>query len=650
MKRSTLFTILILCALLVVVLAGTTPGYTSTEEGMARVWVEFRPGTKANVERALKGAGAQFHYTFDELNAFAVSLPEKALGGIRRNPNVVMIEEDAKRYPHGQTVPYGIDMVQARDVWDANRDGVIDTGAPTGAGRLVCIIDSGLHTAHEDLTNVTVIGGYPSGWNSDGCGHGTHVAGTIAAANNALGVVGVSPGTVSLYIVKVFGNDCGWAYSSDLADAANRCDAAGAKVINMSLGGGRSVRSEQNTFNNLYNKGVLSIASAGNAGNTQTSYPAGYSSVVSVAAIDSNKVVASFSQKNSTVELAAPGVGVLSTVPWTSATITVDGVKYLGALIEFAKEAQASGALVDGGLCTATNTSAWSGKVVLCERGDVSFYDKVRNVQNSGGAAAVIYNNVPGGFGGTLGSGNSSTIPAMSLSREDGIYLIANKLNQTGAVDTRIVKPGSGYEAWDGTSMAAPHVSGVAALVWSANPSWSNVQIRNALTGSAEDLGASGRDNSYGWGLVRAYNALVFLGYGGGTQPTPTPTATPTATPTPTETAEPTPNPTPTATPPTGTNITVKSLAGSSSTVNRNFWRATVVVTVEPALGGAVVSGTWSTGGSVSCTTDALGVCSVTSSNLGNSTSSVTYNVTNVVLSGYTYEPGGVTSVAISKP
>jgi serine protease len=367
---------------------------------------------------------------------------------------------------------------------------------------------------------VKVKGGYPTtGWDTDGCGHGTHVAGTIAAANNALGVVGVAPG-VELYIVKVFGDNCSWTYSSDLADAAQRCEAGGANVINMSLGGGRSSVFERRAFDGVYSRGILSIASAGNAGNTQTSYPAGYSSVVSVAAVDSSTVVADFSQKNSTVELSAPGVGVLSTVPWLSNTsLTVGGVTYSANHIEYAAYGTASGALVDGGRCTATG--AYSGKVVLCERGDISFYDKVLNVQNSGGAAAVIYNNESGGFLGTLGDGYTSTIPAISISQADGQYLVANKLGTTGNVTSTITKPGSGYEAWDGTSMAAPHVSGVAALVWSANPAWTNVQIRDALNNTAFDLGAAGRDNSYGYGLVQAYDALNYLG--GGTPPPPPP-------------------------------------------------------------------------------------------------------------------------------
>jgi len=607
MKRSILFSILVLCGLAVVLLASNTPAYTSNQDGMARVWVQFRPGAKAAVERALGSAGAQFHYTFDEYNAFAVSVPEAALGGIRRNPNVVMVEEDAKRYPSSQTVPYGIDMVQVRDVWDANRDGVVDAGAPTGAGRTVCIIDSGLYTAHEDFAGIQVKGGYPSGWNTDGCGHGTHVAGTIAAANNALGVVGVTPGAVSLYIVKVFGNDCSWTYSSDLANAANVCRDNGANVINMSLGGSRSSVFERRAFDDLYSQGILSIASAGNGGNTQTSYPAGYSSVISVAAIDSNKVVADFSQKNNTVELAAPGVGVLSSVPWNSVnTLTVDGATYNGGQIEFAALGSASGILVNGGRCTATS-STFNNSVVLCERGDISFYDKVRNVQLSGGKAAVIYNNVPGDFSGTLGAGNSSTIPAISLSQENGQYLVDNKLGMNGTVTSTLTKPASGYEAWDGTSMAAPHVSGVAALVWSYNPSLTNVQIRNALTGTAEDLGAAGRDNSYGWGLVRALNALQFLGYNNsGPTPTPTPTATPTS------------EPTATMTPPPAGALVVTITTDKAAYTNLQ----TAVITVNVTDGSNPVSGA-----AVSMT--------ITTANNKKSTNSGTTNASGVVTFTY---------------
>ncbi len=509
-----------LLSVVLVLLVALAPMMTFAAElkpaGQVRVMVQFRPGTKAQIQNTLAQIGnAKVHYEFDESNTIAVTVPEAALDGLRRNPNVVMIEEDVVRYPMGQTVPYGIDMVQARDIWDANRDGVVDAGAPTGSGITVCIIDSGLMVNHEDFAGVNIIGGYPTGWNTDYCGHGTHVAGTIAAANNALGVVGVTPGAVSLYIVKVFGDDCGWAYSSTLVDAANRCASAGAKIISMSLGGSKSSTTEKNAFANLYNQGILSIAAAGNDGTTAYSYPASYPSVVSVAAIDANMVVADFSQKNNQVEVAAPGVSVLSTVPWLSDTrLVVDGVTYAGHHVENAAFGNVTGALADGGLCD--SVGAWSGKVVLCQRGSISFYDKVRNAQSGGAVGVVIYNNVEGELFATLGDGNSSTIPAIGITKADGEYLVANKLGRTANLVDTMTKPASGYEAWDGTSMATPHVSAVAALVWSGVTGKTNVDIRNALTATALDLGPAGKDNSYGYGLVQAYAAWQYLGGGGG--------------------------------------------------------------------------------------------------------------------------------------
>ena len=121
-----------------------------------RVYVKFKKGAKGNVEAALRGAGGRIHYSFDGIDAFAVTLPPQALDGIRRNPNVELVEPDAPRYLLGQSTPYGIDLVQARDVWDANRDGTPDSGAPTGSGITVCIIDSGIKANHEDFAGIAM--------------------------------------------------------------------------------------------------------------------------------------------------------------------------------------------------------------------------------------------------------------------------------------------------------------------------------------------------------------------------------------------------------------------------------------------------------------------------------------------------------------
>lgn len=325
-----------------------------------------------------------------------------------------------------------------------------------------------------------------------------------------------------MHIVQVFdGASCGWSYSSTLVDAAYRCADAGAKVINMSLGGGSS-QTEENAFNDLQAQGILSVAAAGNDGNSSYSYPASYDSVMSVAAVDSANVVADFSQFNDQVEVAAPGVGTLSSTPFIDGQLHVGAESYIAAAISGSVQATASAPMVDGGLCDSAGN--WSGQVVMCERGAITFAAKVDNVTAGGGAAAVIYNNVPGGFSGTLGAGVTSVIPAISLSQEDGQALVAGALGQTADVSTLVLADANGYGYKSGTSMATPHVVGVAALVWSADPSASNIEVRNALTSTALDLGSPGRDDYYGYGLVQAFDATEALlggGGGGGEDPAP---------------------------------------------------------------------------------------------------------------------------------
>jgi subtilisin family serine protease len=489
---------------------------TAGAQDDARYMVKFKDFRGA--AQAVAAAGGRVALELEPQGAVAAYLPAPAVDALRRNPNVEYVEVDPRRHPMAQTTPYGITMVQA------------DLDPFPGSSQsnvTVCIIDSGYHRNHEDLVGNTVTGVNNSGtgnWDEDSCGHGSHVAGTIAAYSNLTGVVGASGnGSLNLRIQKVFnGADCGWAYSSGLVSALNNCRAglptSQRLVVNMSLGGSVSSRTEQSAFQSAYDAGVLSIAAAGNDGSTRKSYPASYPSVISVAAVDSNKVVASFSQKNDAVELAAPGVGVLSTTPFKPSSLTVGGSTYLGSNIDGSARLDVSGTLVSGGLCDSTNTDAWSGHVVLCQRGTNSFADKVAKVQSSGGLGTAIYNNVSGGFAGTLNG--TSSIPAISLSMEDGNRAL-NSLSQPATL-ANTVGVGNGYEAWDGTSMATPHVSGVAALVWSQHPTKTNAEVRAALQTSAQDLGAAGKDNSYGYGLVQAkaaYDALAGSGGGGGGTP-----------------------------------------------------------------------------------------------------------------------------------
>src|SRR5690606_21243425 len=284
-----------------------------------------------------------------------------------------------------------------------------------------------------------------------------------------------------------------WAYSSSLASAANKCKAAGANVISMSLGGTMSNNTEKNTFAALETAGILSIAAAGNDGNTRASYPAGYTSVVSVGAVDENKQWATFSQYNSKVELAGPGVSVLSTVPMGSgqeAVLSVGSTAYAPGAMEGSPVKTATAPLADFGIGDKVNTAV-SGKVCLIARGTVDFAAKVSNCQASGGVGAVVYNNVAGAFGGTLGT-TVTSIPSVTATDTDGAAMKL-QLGQSATVGIKT----SNYAYFDGTSMATPHVSAVAALVWSYFPTCTGAQIRSSLTKSALDLGTAGRDTKY---------------------------------------------------------------------------------------------------------------------------------------------------------
>jgi Subtilase family/Bacterial Ig-like domain len=254
---------------------------------------------------------------------------------------------------------------------------------------VVAVIDSGVDLSHPDLDGVTVVDPRNEVWNSsdvsDEMGHGTHVTGTIVAeTNNALGVAGIAPAS-SLMPIKVADDD-GFVSLSDVLDAVDWAREHGADIVNMSLGGpltAEQVALAQPTFTAARVAGLLMVAAAGNDAIAAREYPASFAGVVSVSAVDGNDVTADFSNTGHAIDLAAPGVDLLST--------SADG----------------------------------------------------------------------------------------------------------------------GYERMSGTSMAAPHVAGVAALVRAARPDLTVDELEAVLRASAVDLGDQGHDTTYGDGLVDAAAALV---------------------------------------------------------------------------------------------------------------------------------------------
>jgi len=481
--------------------------------------------SQAQIHSAIQAAGGKVVLPLNTLGATAFTGSNASVRALRANPNVEYVEIDHKREPLAfsdsagdpnlvQVTPYAIVQSEANqvtlDLANAKRICVIDSGLAREAGA------TGGHNPDFDFTNITGTNDPGTGdWFRDGGFHGTHVAGTAAAVDNGFGVVGMAPGN-PMHIIKVFsGVNSDYTYSSDLAKAAEDCVGGGADIITMSLGGGRPTRAEENAFNSFEASGGLNLAAAGNDGNTDHSFPAGYPSVMMIGANDANNNIASFSQFPSCtfrgktqdghcVEVTAGGVSTISTYPSGAATLSAlaaDGVDYQsGAMENFGT---VSGSTYDFALGEAVDAGA-NGKVCVISRGNISFHDKVLNCENSGGIGAIIYNNEPGLFFGTLGETNQTTIPTVSAAQEDGSALLA-----AATVNVNISLSDYGFS--DGTSMSTPATAGVAALVWSNHPTCTGTQIRDALKATAEDQGDAGKDAKFGYGIVKAKAANDYL-------------------------------------------------------------------------------------------------------------------------------------------
>nr|WP_303647673.1 S8 family serine peptidase [Haloarchaeobius sp. HME9146] len=248
--------------------------------------------------------------------------PEQALAGLARHPGVRYVAPDAEVHAVGEVTPWGIDAIGATAAHDAGK---------TGVGSHVAILDTGIDPDHQDLqANLGEGVNYSDDPDGDGNGHGTHVSGTVAAVmNNGLDVVGVAP-SATLHAVKVLGDSGSGSFSDIIAGIdwvtgkAATDWGAHTTVINMSLGAklhprrlyASTIQAICESCQSAWEAGVVVVAAAGNDDDdADKHYPSACDSVIAVAATDSNNQRAWFSNYGSTVELAGPGVGVLSTVP-----------------------------------------------------------------------------------------------------------------------------------------------------------------------------------------------------------------------------------------------------------------------------------------------------------------------------------------------
>lgn len=325
-------------------LIGTQPVSADRRDPLDRYIVGVQPGNAA----VARSEAAEVYRVLDFGDiGLAVSgwYSESALAGLARNPTVRYIEEEGKMRAidhttgedtgdpsEEQVLPWGIDRVDADVAHHADE---------TGEGSSLAIIDTGIDPEHETLAvaggaALTDCGGECAEEWDDDHGHGTHCAGTAGALNNEIGVVGVAPAT-DLYAVKVLDGD-GSGTVSDVAAGIEWTADQDIDVGSLSLGGGDS-EAIADACTYAHNEGTMLVAAAGNDGPRprSVSYPAAYDECIAVSAIDTDDDIARFSSRGGEIELAAPGVDVLSSLPddaydeWSGTSMACPHVSGAGA-------------------------------------------------------------------------------------------------------------------------------------------------------------------------------------------------------------------------------------------------------------------------------------------------------------------------------
>lgn len=483
---------------------------------------------------------------FHVINGFDAELTDAQAKALIASGEVEDIELVVERHalddaiiPGQQVTPWGIGAVHAQDVWPVTKGAVLNGTGPIH----VAIIDTGIDYNAPELKAVFKGGKNEiTGTNDplDDFGHGTHVAGIVAAADDRQGVVGVAP-AVDIYSFKVL-DQCGSGSSANVIHAiddimALKNQIGGNWVVNLSLGSDTPSTQEQTAFENGIAAGIIFCAAAGNSYDTNPvdglSFPAGYPGVMSVGAVDNTLTVAAFSQRGAGLSVVAPGVSVLSTII-ASSVKTNNGSTFAASTPEIVKDStgtpldnyclpppNVSGNFVFcgfGGSATDFPSSV-KGKIALISRGSsdptnnpITFKTKAQNAQTAGAIGVIVFDNQAEGlitpiFGNYLTAAAVPTfLPFAFISQQDGQALQANP--------NVSVTLGFGFEGWaieSGTSMATPHATGVVALAWAASVNSSASDVQNAVMNNATDLGAPGLDTVYGHGLVNALAAAKAL-------------------------------------------------------------------------------------------------------------------------------------------
>ena len=466
--------------------------------------------------------------------AFGIDLTEEEAAELRNSPDVVSVTPVVERRAMGgfapvphvsrfakQQMPWGVSAVGAPEVWPATR----------GANVNVAVIDTGIDPSHPDLT-AAYAGGVnivePEKLPLDDHGHGTHVAGTIAAADDATGVVGVAPGA-KLWSVKVldqngYGTDESVALGMDWVISKAQ-EVGGRWIMNLSLGSTAISPAEQQAVQRAIDSGVITIAASGNDGWYHMIFPAAYRGVISVGALDQTFEPAEFSNYNVRMTITAPGVDVPSTyIPDKILAADVETPTDILQAYSIAGSSlgSATGQLVECGYGRPEEFPPHvAGNIAVIQRGPLgnalTFRDKSANAKRAGAKAVVIYNDDDlradwaGGwtmiFTPTTPEWENFQFPiTVAISRATATKLLAS----SGKTATARLER-ERFARMQGTSMATPHVSGVVAMLLALAPEMNHAQVEHVIRQTAKDVSYPGWDLRTGNGMVDALAAAKYV-------------------------------------------------------------------------------------------------------------------------------------------
>ncbi len=301
-------------------------GTTAAQD--AETTAQYNVGHETEAGRAhARDIAVEVHHEFENLDITTVEVTESDLSALGDHEDIRFVEENIERSldlpdtdPDNQ-IQEDLEAEQWKP-WGIERIGALAAHerGETGCGTHVAVIDTGIDPTHEDLhTNIgegvafvetTAESG--EAW-ADDDGHGTHVSGTIAALDNDIGVVGVSP-SATLHPVKVLDNQ-GTGTDADIAAGIMHAARKGYDVANLSVGEPETTQTQTEAVKFAHEEGLLLVAATGNDGHPQVDYPADLDEVIGVSAIAQDDSLASFSNTGPEVNLTAPGTLVLSTMP-----------------------------------------------------------------------------------------------------------------------------------------------------------------------------------------------------------------------------------------------------------------------------------------------------------------------------------------------